>query len=111
MGKFPLAYDFCEVRSCVCLSDVVVTLTGLPRAGGAESTEVLEMTAKPMAAPREWMDVGVECQLERANVTAERGCEERRADLRRWICWLDGSQGPHEELWREGARWEGLTQL
>lgn len=62
-------------------------------------------------APRERMDVGAECQLERANMMAERGCEERRADLWRWVGWLDESQGRHEELWREGARWQELRQL
>lgn len=101
MGKFPLTYDFREVRSCVCLSDVVVMLTGLPGAGAAGGSEVLEMTAKPTAALRERMDVGVECQPERANVTAQTGCEERRAHLRRCICRLGGSQGRHEELCRD----------
>lgn len=63
-----------------------------------------------MAAPRDRMDVGVECQLERVNVTAERQ-RKRRADLWRWICWLDESQGRREALWKEGAMWQGLREL
>lgn len=50
--------------------------TGLHGAEGAESSKVLKMTAKlrlhAVPAPRERMDVGVECQLERADMTAER---------------------------------------
>lgn len=42
-GKFPLAGDFREVRDAVA---VPVMLTGLSSAGSAESSEVLEMTAR-----------------------------------------------------------------
>lgn len=61
-------------EGCVCIT--VVMPTGLHGAEGAESSKVLKMTAKlrlhAVPAPRERMDVGVECQLERADMTAER---------------------------------------
>lgn len=78
MGKFSLAHDKYVLgegkEGCVCIS--VVMPTGLHGAEGAESSKVLKITAKlrlhAVPAPRERMDVGVECQLERADMTAER---------------------------------------
>lgn len=29
----------------------------------------------------------------------------------RWICWFDESPGRHEELWRDGVRWQRLREL
>lgn len=53
----------------------------------------------PGGSQRERMDVGVECQLERAH-PQHRGAEQRRAAL--WVCWCGESPGRHKERWRDG---------
>lgn len=113
MGNFLLSYDSFEVRVLCLDQQCCCGAAWPPQCGGAGSRGAWRHSQATAtgASWRERMDVGVECQLERTPMTAQRDCEQRRAGQGRGIGCLDESPGWHKEQCRDSVRCQGLREL